>query len=84
MRIRRTTSATSLRRAVKTDAEQAVIDEAYRIARLGLEGAVDAIRPGTTEREVAAAAEGAMRARHQVRVLRLTSFSTSAVDRAGR
>jgi Xaa-Pro aminopeptidase len=49
-------------RAVKTDAEQTVIDEAYRIARLGLEGAVDAIRPGATEREVAAAAEAAMRA----------------------
>ena len=49
-------------RAVKTDAEQAVIDEAYRIARLGLEGAVDAIRPGATEREVVAAAEEAMRA----------------------
>jgi Xaa-Pro aminopeptidase len=49
-------------RAVKTDAEQAVIDEAYRIARVGIEAAVDAIRPGTTEREVVAAAEGAMRA----------------------
>jgi Xaa-Pro aminopeptidase len=47
-------------RAVKTDAEQAIIDEAYRIARLGLEAAVDAIRLGTTEREVVAAAEGAM------------------------
>jgi Xaa-Pro aminopeptidase len=49
-------------RAVKTDPEQAVIDEAYRIARLGLEGAVEAIRPGATEREVVAVAEGAMRA----------------------
>jgi Xaa-Pro aminopeptidase len=49
-------------RAVKTDAEQAVIGEAYRIARLGLEGAFEAILPGATEREVVAAAEGAMRA----------------------
>jgi Xaa-Pro dipeptidase len=48
-------------RAVKTTAEQAVIDDAYRIARLGLEAAVATIRPGVTEREVAAAAEGAMR-----------------------
>jgi len=48
-------------RAVKTAAEQAVIDEAYRIARTGLDAAVEAIRPGTTEREVAAAAEAAMR-----------------------
>jgi Xaa-Pro aminopeptidase len=49
-------------RAVKTAAEQAVIDEAYRIARCGLQAAVVAIRPGSTEREVAAAAEGGMRA----------------------
>jgi len=49
-------------RTVKTPAEQGVIDEAYRVARLGLEAAVAAIRPGATEREVAAAAEGAMRA----------------------
>jgi Xaa-Pro aminopeptidase len=49
-------------RAVKTAAEQAVIDEAYRIARCGLEAAVAAIRPGATEREVVAAAEGVMRA----------------------
>jgi Xaa-Pro aminopeptidase len=48
-------------RAVKTDAEQAVIDEAYRIARLGLEAAATAIRPGVTERDVAAHAEAAMR-----------------------
>jgi Xaa-Pro aminopeptidase len=49
-------------RAVKTAAEQAVIDEAYRIARCGLEAAVDAICPGASERDVVAAAEGAMRA----------------------
>ena len=49
-------------RAVKTDAEQAVIDEAYRIARLGLEAAAAAARPGVSERDVGAAAEAAMRA----------------------
>ena len=49
-------------RSVKTDAEQAVIDEAYRIARAGLEAAAAAIAPGATERDVAAAAESAMRA----------------------
>jgi Xaa-Pro dipeptidase len=48
-------------RSVKTTAEQAVIDEAYRIARAGLEAAARAIAPGVTERDVAAAAEGAMR-----------------------
>ena len=48
-------------RSVKTDAEQAVIDEAYRIARAGLEAAARAVTPGATEREVAAAAEAAMR-----------------------
>jgi Xaa-Pro aminopeptidase len=49
-------------RAVKTDAEQAVIDEAYRIARLGLEAVARAARPGVSERQVAAEAEAAMRA----------------------
>lgn len=49
-------------RAVKTDAEQAVIDEAYRIARAGLEAAAAAIGPGVSERDVAAEAEHAMRA----------------------
>jgi Xaa-Pro aminopeptidase len=48
-------------RAVKTDAEQAVIDEAYRIARLGLEAAAAALRPGVSERQAAAAAESVMR-----------------------
>jgi Xaa-Pro aminopeptidase len=48
-------------RAIKTPAEQAVIDEAYRIARAGLLAAAGAIRPGVTERAVAAAAEAAMR-----------------------
>jgi len=49
-------------RAVKTAAEQKVVDHAYRIARLGLEAAVAAISPGAAEREIAAAAEEAMRA----------------------
>ena len=48
-------------RAVKTDAEQAVIDEAYRIARAGLEAVATSLRPGITERDVAATAEAAMR-----------------------
>jgi Xaa-Pro aminopeptidase len=48
-------------RAVKTAAEQAVIDEAYRIARLGLEAAARTLRPGVSERQVAAAAESVMR-----------------------
>lgn len=48
-------------RSVKTKAEHAVIDEAYRIARRGLEAAAGAILPGVTEREVAAEAEAAMR-----------------------
>jgi Xaa-Pro aminopeptidase len=48
-------------RAVKTAAEQAVTDEAYRIARLGLEAAARSLRPGVSEREVAAEAEAAMR-----------------------
>jgi Xaa-Pro aminopeptidase len=48
-------------RSVKTDAELAVIGEAYRIARVGLEAAARALRPGVTEREVAAQAEAAMR-----------------------
>jgi Xaa-Pro aminopeptidase len=48
-------------RSVKSDAEQDVIDEAYRIAKLGLDAAVRAIRPGVTEREAAAEAEAAMR-----------------------
>jgi Xaa-Pro aminopeptidase len=48
-------------RAVKTGGEQAVIDEAYRIARLGLEAAAGALRPGVSERSVAGAAEAVMR-----------------------
>ena len=48
-------------RAQKTPAEIAIIREAYRIADLGIEAAIDAIRPGVTERAVAAAIEAAMR-----------------------
>ena len=48
-------------RAVKSAAEIAVIREAYRIADLGIEAAAMAIRPGVTERTVAAEIEAAMR-----------------------
>ncbi len=48
-------------RSLKTADEQAVIGEAYRIARAGLEAAVVALVPGVSEREVAAEAEVAMR-----------------------
>ena len=48
-------------RARKSPAEQAVIRYAYTIAEAGLDAAVAAIAPGVTEREVAAAAEAAMR-----------------------
>ena len=50
-----------LLRAVKTPAEIAVIRYAYKIADIGIQAAVDAIQPGVTEREIAAAAESAMR-----------------------
>jgi Xaa-Pro aminopeptidase len=48
-------------RAVKSDAEVAVVREAYRIAELGIEAALATIRPGATERAIAAAIETAMR-----------------------
>ena len=48
-------------RAQKSPAEIAVIRYAYRIAEAGLAAAVDAIKVGATEREVAAEAECAMR-----------------------
>ena len=48
-------------RAIKTPAEQAVIRYAYQIAQAGMQAAFDAVREGATEREVAAAAEFAMR-----------------------
>ena len=51
----------SLLRGVKTPAEIEVIRHAYQIANAGMEAAVAAIRPGVTERQVAAEAEYAMR-----------------------
>jgi len=48
-------------RAQKSPAEVGVIREAYRIADLGIEAAIEAIRPGITERAVATAIESAMR-----------------------
>ncbi len=48
-------------RSVKTSAELDVIGEAYRIARVGMEAAAGSLRPGVTERTVAAEAEAAMR-----------------------
>jgi Xaa-Pro aminopeptidase len=48
-------------RAVKTPAEVAVIRYAYRLAEIGLGAAVNALRPGVTESEIAAEAEAAMR-----------------------
>jgi Xaa-Pro aminopeptidase len=48
-------------RAVKTPAEIEVIRYAYRIAEAGLKAAVDAVKPGAAEREVAAEAEYVMR-----------------------
>jgi Xaa-Pro aminopeptidase len=51
---------TSLR-AIKSQAEQAVIRHAYRIAQAGMRSAFDAIHAGATERDVAAAAEFSMR-----------------------
>jgi Xaa-Pro aminopeptidase len=48
-------------RAYKSPAEQAVIRHAYKLAQAGMEAALAAIREGISEREVAAAAEFAMR-----------------------
>jgi Xaa-Pro aminopeptidase len=48
-------------RACKTAAEQAVVREAYRIADLGIQAALEVIRPGVTERAIAAEIEAAMR-----------------------
>jgi len=48
-------------RAVKSPAETAVMRYAYQIAETGLCAAIDAVRPGITEREVAAEAEYVMR-----------------------
>ena len=48
-------------RGVKSPAEIEVIKYAYHLANLGMEAAVKAVRPGATEREIAAEAEYAMR-----------------------
>lgn len=48
-------------RAQKTEAELKVIRYAYKIAEIGCQAAIDAVEPGVTEREVAAAIESAMR-----------------------
>jgi Xaa-Pro aminopeptidase len=48
-------------RAIKSPSEQAVIRYAYKVAIGGVEAALAAIREGISEREVAAAAEYAMR-----------------------
>lgn len=48
-------------RAIKSENEIKVIRRAYQIAQEGMEAALEAIREGVTEREIAAAAEGAMR-----------------------
>jgi Xaa-Pro aminopeptidase len=48
-------------RAIKTEAEQLVIDEAYRIAKAGLLAAAAEIKAGVSERFIAAIAEAAMR-----------------------
>ncbi len=50
-------------RGIKSPAEQAVIRYAYGLARAGIEAAAAVARPGISEREVAAAAEHAMRTR---------------------
>ncbi|MBQ7916757.1 MAG: aminopeptidase P family protein [Firmicutes bacterium] len=48
-------------RGIKTPAEIEVIRYAYKIADMGMEAAIKAIKPGVTEREVAAEAEYVMR-----------------------
>ncbi|RKX88242.1 MAG: hypothetical protein DRP58_01005 [Spirochaetes bacterium] len=48
-------------RAVKTKSEIAIIRHAYKIAELGINAALKAIKPGVTEREVAAEIEAAIR-----------------------
>jgi Xaa-Pro aminopeptidase len=48
-------------RAVKTDAEHAVIDACYAVALAGLRAAAGAIAAGASEREIAAEADAAMR-----------------------
>lgn len=48
-------------RGIKSEGELAVIRRAYQIAELGMAAAIEAVRPGITEREIAAEAEYVMR-----------------------
>ena len=48
-------------RGIKSAAEIEVIRYAYKIADLGMKAAIEAVRPGVTEREIAAEAEYVMR-----------------------
>lgn len=48
-------------RGVKSPSELEVIHYAYHLANIGMEAAIQAVRPGVTEREIAAEAEYAMR-----------------------
>lgn len=48
-------------RGIKSEGEIAVIGKAYEIAELGMQAAINAVRPGITEREIAAEAEYVMR-----------------------
>lgn len=48
-------------RGIKSESEIAVICKAYQIAELGMQAAIKAVRPGITERELAAEAEYVMR-----------------------
>lgn len=48
-------------RGIKSPAEIEVIKYAYHLANIGMEAAVAAVRPGVTEREIAAEAEYVMR-----------------------
>ena len=48
-------------RGIKSESEIAVICKAYEIAELGMQAAIKAVRPGITERELAAEAEYVMR-----------------------
>lgn len=48
-------------RGIKSPAEIEVIKYAYKLANMGMEAAVNAVRPGITEREIAAEAEYVMR-----------------------
>lgn len=48
-------------RGIKSQSEIKVITKAYEIANAGMRAAIEAVRPGVTEREVAAEAEYVMR-----------------------